>query len=99
MTPVYVSYIFDLKENDQRTRGTMISSCFCVSKLEVPFTSIGGNHGIEQENRALKEVLGGITGTADLSECLEEYLSAAAMSSINTDFCEKFGIVENEAQK
>ena len=54
MISVYLSQMFDLKENDQRTWGTMISGCFCVSKSEVPLTSIGADYGIKQENRALK---------------------------------------------
>ena len=99
MTPVYLSQMFYLKESHQRTRDTMFSGCFCVSKSEVPFTSIGADHGIEQENRALK-VLGGIKGIANSSECLEEYfLSAAEMSNIIADFCVKFGIAEDEARK
>ena len=97
MTPVYLLQMFDLRENDQRMWDMMISDCFCVSKSEVPFTSIGAGHGIGQENRALK-VLRGIKGITNSSECLEEYfLSAAEMSNIIADFCEKFGIAEDEA--
>ena len=96
MTPVYLSQMFDLKENDLRTWDAMISGCFCVSESEVPFTLIGADHGIEQENRAL-EALGGIKGIANLSEWLEKYfLSAAEMSNIIAFFCEKFGIAEDE---
>ena len=77
----------------------MISGCFCVSKTEVPFTSIGADHGIEQENRALK-VLEGIKGISNSSECLEEYfLSAAKMNNVIADFCEKFGIAKDEVWK
>ena len=87
------------REKDQRTWDTMISGCFCVSKTEVPFTSIGADHGIEQENRALK-VLEGIKGISNSSECLEEYfLSAAEMNNVIADFCEKFGIAKDEVWK
>ena len=76
----------------------MICGCFCVSKSEVPFTLIGADHDIEQESRALKVL--GIKGIANSSECLEEcFLSAAEMSNIIADFCQKFEIAEDEARK
>ena len=54
---------------------------------------------IEQEFRPL-QVLGGNKGIAKSSECLEEYfLSTTKMSNIISDFCEKFGIAEDEARK
>ena len=45
---------------------------FCVAKSEIPFTSIGTDHGIEQENRALK-VLSEIKGIANSNQNLDEY--------------------------
>ena len=74
----------------------MIRGCFCVSKWEVPLTMNGADHGIEQENRALK-VQGGIKGIPNSREYFKVYfLSAAEMNSI-ADFCEKIGIVQDEA--
>ena len=65
----------------------------------MPFTLTAADHCIEQENRALK-VLGEIKGIANSSKCLKEYFSSAAeMSNIVANFCEKFGITEDEARK
>ena len=59
MTPVYLSQMFAVKETDFDTWEYLSNGGFCVNKSKVPFTSIGADHGIEQENRALK-VVGGI---------------------------------------
>ena len=51
------------------------------------------------ENRALK-VLGGIKGIANSCQALSEsFLSAAEMGSIVGNFCETFGIEENQSRK
>ena len=98
MTPVYLSQMMDLKENDEKT-WIMMEGGFCVGKSKVPFTSIGADHGIEQENRSIK-VMVGIKGTSNSSINLHEYfLSTAEISNIITSFCDKFGISESEACK
>ena len=99
MTPVYLSQMMDLKENDEKTWIMMMKSGFCVEKSKVTFTSIGADHGIEQENRSIK-VMGGIKGISNSSINLDEYfLSTAEISNIITSFCDKFGISESEACK
>ena len=73
MTPVYLSRIHNLKEEDTRTWELLNESQLPVSKPDVPFTSIELDHGIEQENRAIK-VLGSIKGIANSHQALvEEY--------------------------
>ena len=99
MTPMYLSQMMDLKENDEKTWIMMMKSGFCVEKSKVTFTSIGADHGIEQENRSIK-VMGGIKGISNSSINLDEYfLSTAEISNIITSFCDKFGISESEACK
>ena len=99
MTPVYLSQMMDLKENDEKTWMMIMEGGSCVGKSKVPFKSIGANHGIEQENRSIK-VMGGITGTSNPSINLDKYfLSTAEISNIITSFCDKFGISESEACK
>ena len=99
MTPVYLSQMMDLKENDEKTWIMMMKGAFCVEKSKVPFTSKGADHGIEQENRSIK-VMGGIKGISNSSINLDEYfLSTAEISNIITSFCDKFGISESEACK
>ena len=99
MTPVYLSQMMDLKENDEKTWIMMMEGGFCSGKSKVPFTSMGAAHGIEQENRSIK-VMGGIKGISNSSINLDEYfLSTAEISNIITSFCDKFGISESEACK
>ena len=61
MTPVYVSQMMDLKENDEKACIMMMEGSFCVGKSKVPFTSLGADHVIELENQSIK-VMGGIKG-------------------------------------
>ena len=99
MTPVYLSQMMDLKENDEKTWIMMMEGGFCAGKSKVPFTSMGADHGIEQENRSIK-VMGGIKGTSNPSINLDKYfLSTAEINNIITSFCDKFGISESEACK
>ena len=49
MTTVYLSQMMDLKESDDKTWIMMMEGGFCVGKSKVFFTSIGADHGIEQE--------------------------------------------------
>ena len=96
MTHVYLSQMFKQKDKDQQTWEMMANGCFSVNKSEVPFTAIGADHGLEQENRALR----GIKGIANSSQALSEYfLSAAEMGSIVGNFCETYGIEENQSRK
>ena len=82
MTPLYLSQMMELKANDEKTWNMMMEGGFCVGKSEVPFTSIGPDHGIKQEDRSIK-VMGGIKSIGNSSINLDEYLlSAVEMSNI-----------------
>ena len=59
MTPIYLAQMFELKEKEPDIWNLFDSGEFSVNKSGIPFTAIGTDHGIEQENRALK-VTGGI---------------------------------------
>lgn len=99
MTPVYLSQMFAVKETDFDTWEYLSNGGFCVNKSKVPFTSIGADHGIEQENRALK-VVGGIWGISHNQQALNEYfLTTAEMGNIVESFCETFGIEEDGSRK
>ena len=99
MTPVYLSQMMDLKENDEKTWIMMMEGGFCAGKSKVPFTSMGAAHGIEQENRSIK-VMGGIKGISNSRINLDEYfLSTEEVSNIIRSFCSKFGISKSEACK
>ena len=71
MSPVYVSQMHELTEKDMASWELFEQGLFSVSKSDIPFTAIGCDHGIEQENRALK-VFGGIKGIANSDGDLEE---------------------------
>ena len=49
---------------------------FCVTKGVAGFTSIGPDHGIEQENRKLR-VIGGIVGITQNEKSLDKYFLIA----------------------
>ena len=99
MTPVYLSQMFQLKHDDQLTWNMMKSGSFSVNKSHIPFSAIGADHAIEQENRAMK-VLGGIKGLANYNQALVEYfLTASELGNIMESFCETFGIEENQSRE
>ena len=57
------------------------------------------DHGIEQENRALK-VLGGTKEISNSYQALDEYfLTVAELGNMIKDFCETFGINDNQNTK
>ena len=76
----------------------MESGSFSVNKSHIPFSAIGADHGIEQENQAM-EVLGGIKGFANYDQALNEFLTAAELGNIMESFCETFGIEEKQSRK
>ena len=51
MSPVYLSQMRQMKDHDP-TWDLFESGNFSVNKSSVPFTAIGADHGIEQENRS-----------------------------------------------
>ena len=51
-------------------------------EIDVPFSAIGVDHGIEHENRAMK-VTGGIIRIANKENALERYLLLELAGSIN----------------
>ena len=99
MTPAYLSQMYALKDKDPQTCEFLSTGGFSVNKSKVAFSSIGSDHGIEQENRALK-VTGGIRCTAHSQQALDEYfLATAEMGNIVDCFCETFEIEENQSLK
>ena len=99
MTPAYLSQMHALKEKDPQTWEFLSNGGFSVKKSKVPFSSIGSDHGNEQENCALK-VTGGIRGIAHSQLALDEYfLTTAEMGNIVESFCGIFGIEESQSLK
>ena len=83
-----LSQMFQLKHDDQLTWNMMESGSFSVNKSHIPFSAIGADHAIEQENQAMKVL------------ALNEYfLTASELGNIMESFCETFGIEENQSRK
>ena len=82
LTPVYLSQMYQLRNDDPTIWNRFVEGEFSVNKSNVPFSAIEADHAREQENRAVK-VLGGIKGIASSQKLLDEYfLTAAEMSNI-----------------
>ena len=76
--------------------GLFESGNFSVNKSSVPFTAIGADHGIEQENLSLR-VLGGIKGLTNKQHSLDEYfLTAGQISNILDDFADHFNLRDHQ---
>ena len=99
LTPVYLSQMYELKTRDVSTWNILEQGNFSVNKSKVPFSAIGTDHGIEQENRAIK-VLGGIKGIANNQQALDEFfLTASEISNIIEHFCDEFDIKDKQGHK
>ena len=83
-------YCFCFNFNDDRTTWDyLVKGNFSVNKSTVPFSAIGADHGIEQENKSMN-ILGGINGIANNKKALDEYLlTAGEMGNIIEDFADK----------
>ena len=68
--------MFSLKEKDRDTWQILPQGNVPVNKTSIPFSAIGIDHAIEQENRAVK-VLGGIKGITN-NQLLGEYFLTAS---------------------
>ena len=60
LTPLYLATMTDLLSNDIESWNYLEES-FAISKSQIPFTSIGSDHALEQENKVMK-VTGGVKG-------------------------------------
>ena len=74
--------MYQLRNDDPTIWNRFVEGEFSVNKSNVPFSAVGADHALEQENRAVK-VLGGIKEIANNQKLLDEYfLAAAEMSNI-----------------
>lgn len=91
LTPVYLSWMIELKEKDVKT-WQILEEHFSMIKSSVPFSAIGADHALEQQNRAMK-VLGGIKGSANNQNALDEYfMTAGEMSLILDQFAAHYNL-------
>ena len=74
LTAVYLSQMTELKEKDLEAWEVLQQGNFSVNKSSVPFSAIWADHGLEQQNHALK-FFGGIKGIANSQAALDEFFS------------------------
>ena len=65
-----------LEESDPEIWQYLDAGNFSIQKTRVPFTAIGADHALEQENRAMK-VSGGIVGIGNNQAALDQYFLIA----------------------
>ena len=84
----YARYIpIYLEESDPEIWQYLDAGNFSVQKNTVPFTAIGADHALEQENRSMK-VSGGIVGIGNKQAALDQYfLIAPHLKRIIQSFC------------
>ena len=87
MTPIYLSQMYGLKDEDPET-WVFLKKNFCCRKSLKPFTAIGVDHALEQVNKELK-VMGGIVGLPE--HLLDRYCIIAPTKRLLVDqFLDKF---------
>ena len=81
LTPLYIADMLQLKDTDRKT-WNYLEQNFSVGKSTIPFTSIGSDHAMEQDNKKMK-VAGGIIGLTQNKNALNRFcLTAPVMNSI-----------------
>ena len=91
MTPLYRATMLELKSNDLET-WQYLKENFAIAKSEIPFTAIGSDHAMEQENKVLK-VSGGVTGLTQNESALNRFcLASPVLASLYEDFCKRQNI-------
>ena len=71
MVPLYLATMDDLSKNDIRTLNYLKEN-LSNSKTEIPFTIIGSDHSLEQENKVMK-VTGGVVGLTQNPTALHRF--------------------------
>ena len=89
----------ELKEKDNDTWQVFQTGHFSVNKSSVPFTAIGADHALEQQNRAVK-VLGGIKGIANSHTALAQYfMTAGELSLLLDQFSDQYDLRNNSLKR
>ena len=94
LTPVYIATMLELKKYDQSS-WEYLSNNFSINKSAVPFTAIGSDHALEQDNRKMK-VTGGIIGLTQNQSALNRYcLIAPILNSLSDEFVKLYNVNDN----
>jgi len=98
LLPLYISTMQETEKDHPEIWAAFVKGNFCVTKGIAGFTSIGPDHGIEQENRELKVVIG-IVGITQNEKSLDMYfLIAPKLSNLQREF-EKTYCIDNKEKR
>jgi len=86
LSPVYLSEMYSMKEDDLISWEFLKTGNFCVNKSTTSFCALGTDHALEQENRKLK-FLGGISRIANNITAMDDYFIA---TPILNNICDRF---------
>ena len=90
-TLLYIADMLSLRENYVKS-WDYLKDNFSVSKSQIPFTSIGSYHAMEQQTKDLK-VNGGIVGLTQKPSALNRLcLAAPLMNTLSDQYCDKYNI-------
>ena len=79
-------------QSDDKQSWDYLKDNYSVSKSAIPFTSIGSDHAMEQDNKKMK-VSGGIIGITQNTAALHRFcLAAPLLNLISEEFFTKFQI-------
>ena len=91
-TPLFIADMLNLRENDMKT-WDYLKDNFSVSKSLIPFTSIGSDQAVEQQNKDIK-VNGDIVGLTQKPSGLNWFcLAAPLMNTLSDQYCDKYNTV------
>lgn len=91
LTPIYIATMLQLEHKDTES-WEYLSDNFSINKNGIPFTCIGSEHALEQNNKLMK-INGGIVGITNNSTTLNRYcLIAPLFNFLSAQFSEIFNI-------
>ena len=96
--PDYPPRMYNLKDSDPDIWKEFTNGNFCVKKSLTPYTSVGVDHALEQENRKIK-VLRGLKGIKQKSETLADFFPIALKMSRLSQEAEKSVSVTSQSRK
>ena len=86
LSPVYLSEMAVVQESEPEIWNLFMEGNFSVQKNKIPFTAIGADHALEQENKNIK-VLVGVKGLLQNDSALVRF---GLISPVLNQICEEF---------
>ena len=97
--PIYLSEMCKLEESDEEVWRYLSEGNFSVSKSTIPFTSIGPDHALEQENKTMK-ISGGIIGIGNQQSTIDQhFLIAQDINYMLVNLNESLHLTSNDKKR